>query len=262
MPPREIFGLRRKPLRLSEDLLLSEIRSKPVPKHVAIITDGNGRWAKKRGLPRIAGHREGTNVVKRIVEAAPQIGIEYLTFYAFSTENWRRPEEEVSGIMGIIEDRLAREISELAEKGVRIKVIGQTDALPVSTAEAFAKAEAETAGNDRLTMIIALNYGGRAEITDAVRRVASEVAEGKLSPDAIDEERLAANLYTAGIPDPELLIRTSGEMRISNFLLWQIAYAEIWVSQKLWPDFSRIDFFEAVHDFQNRKRRFGGVDQV
>ncbi len=241
--------------------MLKEIKKRPVPEHVAIITDGNGRWAKNRGLPRLVGHRKGTDAVKRIVEAAPEVGVKYLTFYAFSTENWQRPKEEVYGLMRLMEERLALEISELDEKGVRIMTIGRTEGLPESTARAFADAAERTAGNDRLTMIIALNYGGRAELVDAAARLAAKVESRELTAGEIDERSFASSLYTAGIPDPELLIRTSGELRVSNFLLWQIAYAEIWITDKLWPDFTRGDFFEAIHDFQNRKRRFGGIEE-
>lgn len=244
-----------------EDLLRDEIKKRPVPRHVAIITDGNGRWAKKRGLPRLVGHRKGTDAVKRIVEAAPEVGVRYLTFYAFSTENWQRPRQEVEGLMRLMEERLAMEISELNEKGVRIMTIGRPDGLPKSTAEAFARAAEMTSENDRLTMIIALNYGGRAEIADAAANLAARVARGEINVAEIDENAVASHLYTADFPDPELLIRTSGELRVSNFLLWQIAYAEIWVTEKLWPDFTRKDFFEAIYDFQNRRRRFGGLEE-
>ena len=246
---------------MREDALLREIKKRPVPRHVAIITDGNGRWAKKRGLPRLVGHKKGTDVVKLIVEAAPEVGVEYLTFYAFSTENWQRPKEEVDGLMRLIEERLALEISELDEKGVRIMTIGRAEDLPKSTAKAFADAAVKTASNDRLTMIIALNYGGRAELADAAASLAARVERGDLAASEIDEKALASHLYTAGVPDPELLIRTSGELRVSNFLLWQIAYSEIWITEKLWPDFTRRDFFEAIYDFQKRKRRFGGIEE-
>ncbi|MCL5292482.1 MAG: isoprenyl transferase [Actinobacteria bacterium] len=256
-----LFGLRKKPERLSEDFLLGEIKSRPVPRHVAIITDGNGRWARQRGLPRLAGHREGTKVVRRIVEAAPEIGVDHLTFYAFSTENWQRPGDEIEGLLRLIEEQLEREVSELNEKGVRIMSIGRAAGLPESLRNAFAQAAERTAENKRLTLIIALNYGGRAEITDAAARIASLAAAGKVAPDSVDEKMIASQLYTAEIPDPELLIRTSGERRVSNFLLWQIAYSEIWVTEKLWPDFTRRDFFEAVYDFQSRRRRFGGLEE-
>lgn len=254
------FGLRKKPQRLSEDRLLNEIKKRPVPKHVAIITDGNGRWARKRGLPRLAGHREGTNVVKKIVEAAPKASVEYVTFYAFSTENWRRPRDEVEGIMRIIEERLAREVSELDEKGVRIRLIGRRSELPESTVAAFDEAAERTAANKRLNLTIALNYGSRAEIADAAAGLAALAVRGEIQPEDVDEDALAGRLYTAGMPDPGLLIRTSGEIRVSNFMLWQIAYSELWVTDKLWPDFTARDFYEAIYDFQNRKRRFGGIE--
>ncbi|MHB0975856.1 MAG: isoprenyl transferase [Candidatus Aquicultorales bacterium] len=241
--------------------MLAKVKERPLPRHIAIITDGNGRWARERGLPRLAGHREGTNAVKRIVEAAAEIGVECVTFYAFSTENWSRPIDEVGGLMRIIEDRLAREISELHSKGVRIRTIGRMGDLPASTAQAFSEAERRTAGNTRLTMVIALSYGGRAEIVDAARSLASSVSAGSLKEEEIDERAFADRLYTADLPDPELLVRTSGELRVSNFLLWQIAYSEIWVTPVLWPDFKKVDLLEAIHDFQNRKRRFGGIEK-
>jgi undecaprenyl diphosphate synthase len=238
--------------------LLGEFDATKVPAHVAIIMDGNGRWAKKRGLPHVAGHTAGAKAVRECLQAAVELGIRYLTIYSFSSENWTRPAEEVSGLMSLFVDVLERELTNLERQHIRLRVIGEMDQLPGKTREAFERVIAKTAGGDGLTLVVALNYGGRHEIAKAARALAQDVASGAIDPSTIDEDALAARLYTAEIPDPDLLIRTSGEMRVSNFLLWQIAYSELWVTSTLWPDFDRTDLLRAVIDFEKRDRRFGG----
>lgn len=247
--------------RHREDFFLKHIDRKGIPAHVAIIMDGNGRWAKQRGLPRVAGHRAGAKAIREVVRAAPEVGVEYLTLYTFSVENWKRPRNEVDSLMGLFETRLTEEIDELDESGVKINVVGRLHELRDSTRQAFCNAMQRTAKNSKLTLNIALNYGGRTEILDATRSLAEKVKKGQIEPDQIDYEMIHRSLYTRGQPDPELLIRTSGEQRVSNFLLWQIAYAEIWVTPVLWPDFTRVDFLEAVYEFEQRTRRFGGLDE-
>ncbi|NUN94292.1 MAG: isoprenyl transferase [Verrucomicrobiae bacterium] len=233
-----------------------------IPRHVAVIMDGNGRWARQRLLPRIEGHRRGIESVRAVVRAAGELGIEYLTLYAFSKENWRRPKMEIAALMRLLERFLREEIGELNENKVRLKTIGARDDLPPRVLSQLRKTEAATAKNSGLTLILALSYGARDEILRAVRRVAADAVAGRLSPDAVDEIAFAARLDTAGVPDPDLLIRTSGELRVSNFLLWQISYAEFVISPALWPDFRREHFLEALREFANRRRRFGGVDPV
>jgi undecaprenyl diphosphate synthase len=230
----------------------------PVPRHVAVIMDGNGRWAARRGLPRIEGHRRGVEALRRAVRAAIELGVRYLTVYSFSSENWNRPPEEIDALMGLFVEVLRAKMSELMRKGVRVRVIGRLDEMPLTTAQAFRDAMDRTSANDQLDLIVALNYGGRAEIVDAARALCVAVADGELLIEDIREPDLAERLYTAGIPDPDLVVRTSGEMRISNFLLWQVAYAEIHVTAVLWPDFGRGDLLRAILDFQGRDRRFGG----
>ena len=220
--------------------------------------DGNGRWASKRALPRIAGHRAGVKAVRETIAAAIELGISVLTLYSFSSENWNRPADEVSGLMHLFVDVLEREIDVLDNLGVRVRVIGSPSDVPSATMTAFRRAEEHTAGNTTLTLAIALNYGGRAEIAAAARGIAEDVAAGRIAPADVDEAAFAARLYTAGLPDPDLLIRTSGEKRVSNFLLWQIAYSEMWTTSVLWPDFSRHDLLRALVDYQRRDRRFGG----
>ncbi|HEV2162461.1 MAG TPA: isoprenyl transferase [Stellaceae bacterium] len=227
------------------------------PTHVAIIMDGNGRWAKARGLPRIAGHRAGAEAVRRTLTASVELGIKYLTLFGFSSENWKRPADEVSDLMGLLRHYIRGEIAELHRNGVRLRVIGDRAKLPTDVVGMIDNAETLTAGNDRLNLSIALSYGGRAEIARAARRLAEDVAAGRLAPGAIDEDTFAARLLTAGIPDPDLLIRTSGEQRISNFLLWQTAYAELVFTPTLWPDFAKGDLEKAVRDFHGRDRRYG-----
>jgi undecaprenyl diphosphate synthase len=238
--------------------LLAEFDPALTPHHVAIIMDGNGRWAKKRGLPHVAGHSAGAKAVRECIAGCIELGIGYLTIYTFSSENWTRAADEVSGLMSLFVEVLERELSNLQRWRVRVLVIGQMDALPDKTREAFERVITNTADNDGLTLVVALNYGGRVEIAEAARALAREAAAGTLDPESIDEAALASRLYTAQIPDPDLLIRTSGEMRVSNFLLWQIAYSELWVTSTLWPDFDRTDLLRAVIDFEQRERRFGG----
>ncbi len=239
--------------------LLGQLRPDDVPRHVAIIMDGNGRWAARRGLPRAAGHRAGVKAVRETLAAAIELGIEYLTVYSFSSENWRRSADEVSTLMGLFVEVLERELDSLQRLGIRVRVIGRQDTVPSETMNAFRRTEAKTAENTALNFVVALDYGGRQELADAVRATVSDVISGQLDPTTIDEDAIAERLYTAGIPDPDLVIRTSGEMRVSNFLLWQIAYSELWVTAVLWPDFSRHDLLRAVIDYQRRERRFGGA---
>ncbi len=229
----------------------------PAPVHVAIIMDGNGRWAKARGLPRTAGHQQGAEAVKRAVKAAVSMRVSYLTLFGFSSENWKRPESEVRDLMGLLRYHLRSEISELNEEGIRFRVIGDRGRLAPDIVAMIEDAERLTAGNSRLTLTIALSYGGRAEITTAVRRIAELVADGRLRAEDIDEERIRRQLFTADMPDPDLLIRTSGEQRISNFLLWQLAYCELVFTDTLWPEFTGKDFEDAVQEYLGRERRYG-----
>lgn len=229
----------------------------PVPVHIAIIMDGNGRWAKRRGMPRYAGHAYGAETFRRIANHCRDIGVRYLTVYAFSTENWKRSKEEVGALMQLILDFFASEIDELDEKNVRILILGDKAALPEKQRDTLMEAERRTAKNTGLHLNIALNYGGRAELTRAARLIAEEAAQGRLNPDEISEETVAQRLYTAGQPDVDLMIRTSGEMRLSNFLLWQCAYAEFEFPTVLWPDFTVADYDEALAAFGGRERRFG-----
>ncbi len=227
------------------------------PRHVAVIMDGNGRWAAARGLPRTEGHRRGAQAVRRCVEAAAELGISYLTLFGFSSENWGRPEREVSDLMGLLRRYLRSEIAELHEKGVRLRVIGQRERLAPDIVSLIEDAERRTAGNTRLNLTVALSYSGREEIAAAARALAREAAAGRLDPETIAPETLTARLLTADLPDPDLLIRTSGEQRVSNFLLWQLAYAELVFIDQLWPDFTLADLAAAVAEFQRRDRRFG-----
>jgi undecaprenyl diphosphate synthase len=229
------------------------------PKHVAVIMDGNGRWARQRGWPRSRGHLEGAKAVRACVEACLELGIEYLTLYAFSTENWQRPKEEVDTLMGLLQRFLRDYTRDLAGRGVRVQAIGRLNELPPECQKQLDHAIAATAKNQQLTTILAVNYSGRTEIIDAIQRIAKEVVSGKLHPDAIDAEVFSSFLYTHEWPDPDLLIRTSGEMRISNFLLWQVSYTEMYVIPKLWPDFCREDLVEAIAEYNRRQRRYGGV---
>jgi undecaprenyl diphosphate synthase len=229
------------------------------PVHVAIIMDGNGRWAKARGLPRVAGHKRGAEAVRRTVTGAAELGIEYLTLYGFSSENWKRPPAEIDDLMGLLRLYLVNEIEELHRKGVRLRVIGQRARLQPDIVKLIEGAERRTAANRALNLTVALSYGGRAEIAEAARRIALEVRAGRLDPADIDEERFERHLYTSDMPDPDLLIRTSGEKRISNFLLWQCAYAELVFLERLWPDFTRDDLEEAIAEYHGRDRRYGAA---
>ncbi len=230
-----------------------------LPRHVAIIMDGNGRWAVKRGLPRLAGHRRGADKVRDIVDFAANMGIEYLTLYTFSTENWKRPDDEVDGLMNLLVNTFDRYIGELVEKNVKVMVIGRREGLSEEVLRTIERAESLTRNNTGIRLIFAINYGGRSEISDGCRRIAAQVRDGVLDVEDIDEELVAGHLYTAGIPDPDLLIRTGGEMRISNFMLWQLAYTEIVVFETLWPDFDGDDLLAAVREYQRRERRYGGL---
>jgi undecaprenyl diphosphate synthase len=230
-----------------------------LPRHVAVIMDGNGRWAERRGKPRIFGHQAGMKAVREVIETTADLGIPYLTLYAFSQENWKRPRTEIEALMGLLKRYIRTERKELIEKGIRVRAIGDIERLAHGSREELDELITDTAANERLTVTLALSYGGRSEIVEAVRRIARQVRAGELEPEAIDEEVFADRLYTADLPDPDLLIRTSGELRISNFLLWQIAYTELYVTEVLWPDFDRDAFLDAVAAYQGRERRFGRV---
>ena len=229
------------------------------PKHVAIIMDGNGRWAQQRGLSRAEGHIAGTDTARTAIETCCELGIDALTLYSFSTENWKRPPEEVAALMGLVLKMLPIEHELMMEQGVRFRMIGQRDGLPASVLDALDAAADKTKANDRLHLNIAMNYGARQEITQAARHLADQVAAGTLAPADIDEAMISNTLWTTGLPDPDLLIRTGGEMRISNFLLWQISYAEIYVTDTYWPDFGKDAFHDAIREFATRQRRFGDV---
>jgi undecaprenyl diphosphate synthase len=231
-----------------------------IPRHIAIIMDGNGRWAAERGLPRSAGHQAGMASVRECVEGCLQAGVDVLTIFAFSQENWQRPAAEITALMALLEEYIAREGSELRDKGVAVRMLGDLDRLAPESRDAVARIEGMTAAGRSLALNVCLSYGSRAELVRAAQNIASRVARGELAVDAIDEATVTAELYTAPWPDPDLLIRTSGEMRLSNFLLWQVAYAELHVTPVLWPDFTREDLFVAILDYQQRDRRFGRVN--
>ncbi|MCE1189895.1 MAG: isoprenyl transferase [Ignavibacteria bacterium] len=237
------------------------ISSGDIPKHVAIIMDGNGRWAKQKGLPRIAGHKAGVDSVRDIVEVAAKIGVKHLTLYTFSTENWKRPKSEVLTLMKLLVKTLRKEINRLNKENIRVTTIGDFSALPDSVHQEFVDAMEKTRHNTKMQMVIALSYGSRWEIVQAVKQVVDDIEKGKISKDQIDIETFNSYLATVGIPDPELVIRTSGEFRVSNFLLWQIAYSEFYITETLWPEFRRDDFYEAIRSYQKRERRFGKVSE-
>lgn len=247
---------------LSEEELKVRLDSEKLPKHVAIIMDGNRRWAKLRGLPILQGHRAGSKATRQVIEACVELGIPVLTLYAFSTENWKRPSLEVQGLFRLMDVTLRRERDELNANGVKIKHIGVTEGLPDFLVKTLRETEEMTKDNTTLLVNIAINYGGRNELVRAIRSISAKVAAGQISPDEIDEELVKAHLDTNGLPDPDLLIRTGNEWRISNFLLWQIAYTEIYVTPTLWPDFTKKEFLLALLDYQHRERRFGGVSHV
>jgi undecaprenyl diphosphate synthase len=238
-----------------EARLLEELDPRQLPRHVAIIMDGNGRWARRRHLPRVAGHRAGVRAVRETVEVAARLGIEILTLYAFSQENWKRPATEVGTLMALLREFLKKELNELVGNNIRLSVIGRTNDLEPEVRRDVERALETTATNDGMELCVALSYGGRTEILDACR----SILRSGMDAERLDAGTFASHLYTAGRPDPDLLIRTSGEMRVSNFLLWQIAYTEIWVTETLWPDFRRRQLFEALLEFQRRERRYGGL---
>jgi len=250
---------------LSQELLdrIALLDPERVPRHVAVIMDGNGRWARRFTLPRLDGHRRGAEVVEGIVDVGKEIGVEVLTLYSFSTENWSRPKLEVAALMQLLKGYLKKMVGRMQAKGVRLEAIGAIDELPQDVRETLAWAREETAAGDAIVLNLALSYSGRQEITAAARAIAAEVSAGTLQPEGIDEQCFARHLQTAPYPDPDLMIRTSGELRLSNFLLWQLAYAELYVTDTLWPDFTNADFVDAIHAYQNRERRFGRTgDQV
>ena len=241
-----------------KDIVLDKNR---IPKHVAVIMDGNGRWAQQKGEMRIFGHTNGVNSVREALTAAGEIGVEYLTLYAFSTENWNRPKEEIAALMDLLVQSIYNEVDELNKKGVRLRTIGDVDILPSSCQTALKDAIERTKNNNRVTLILALSYSSRWEISKAVQKMANQVIKGKLNPDAINEELISSYLSTADYPDPELLIRTSGENRVSNFLMWQMAYTELYFTDTLWPDFKKEHFYKAIQDYQSRERRFGKTSE-
>jgi undecaprenyl diphosphate synthase len=230
-----------------------------IPRHIAVIMDGNGRWARERGLPRIEGHRRGSESVRSCTAACMEAGVSFLTLYAFSKENWQRPPDEVKSLMSLLDRFLAERTAEIMERNIRLRAIGHLDDLPEKTRRRLDTAMEKSAGNTALTLTLALSYGARTELADAARAIAREVRAGTLDPDTIGEATVSSHLYTADLPDPDLLIRTSGEMRISNFLLWQISYAEIVVTPKLWPEFGQEDLFAAIREYAGRHRRYGGI---
>ncbi len=239
-----------------EESLAKEIDFTRLPKHVAIIMDGNGRWAKKKRLPRIEGHRAGSKSVKEVVETSARLGIKYLTLYAFSKENWKRPKKEISTLWKLLEDYLKREDKVLVKNNLKLKVIGQIEEIPVHVRRELTRVEELTKNNTRMDVILALNYGGRAEIVDAAKKI---MLDKNIEPESLTEKMFSSYLYTSGIPDPDLLIRTGGEQRISNFLLWEIAYSEIWITPTFWPDFRKKHIMHAIVEFQKRERRFGDI---
>ncbi len=249
--------------RTSDDTKLQEElkRSGQIPQHIAIIMDGNGRWARKRGLPRVAGHKRGVDTVKEITEVCAEIGVKYLTLYTFSTENWFRPQDEVSTLMRLLVNSLKNRCKELMDNNVRLMTIGDIGTLPLEVRKELEEAIEKTKNNDRMILNLALSYSGRWELVEAIKEIANLVALGKITPGEINEKTISNHLTTKNFPDPDLLIRTSGEFRVSNFLLWQIAYSEIYISEVYWPDFNRKNLYEAIRSFQKRERRFGRVSE-
>jgi undecaprenyl diphosphate synthase len=245
-------------------LPLDDLPRERFPRHIAIIMDGNGRWAVRRGLERVKGHQQGAVTVRNVVTECARLrkhhgGPDYLTLYSFSVENWKRPIDEVSFLMAMYIEYLQKERRTMMENNIKFRQIGRLENLPEPVLEEMNRTLEETKDNDGLTLVLALNYGSRTEITDAVREIARKAGDGDLRPEEIDEQTISDHLYTAGMPDPDLLIRTAGEMRISNFLLWQISYAELWVTERCWPDFDRDTLHQALHDYAARERRFGGL---
>ena len=233
-----------------------------MPEHIAVIMDGNGRWAEARGLPRVEGHRRGANTVRRISEACRELGVSYLTLYCFSNENWKRPKEELSFLMSLLKTYLIQERPTLIKNDIRLTIIGRRDGIPVEVQSEMDRSVELSKNGKSLTLCLAINYGARQEIVDAVRNIVSKVQSGSLDLASIDESTIANHLYTSGMPDPDLLIRTSGEMRLSNYLLWQISYSELWITDKPWPEFDKEDLVQAITDYNKRDRRFGGLGEV
>jgi len=248
-----------KPANREEAELLDQLDLKRLPEHVAVIMDGNGRWAERRHLPRVAGHRAGVKAAREVIESCARLKLPYLTLYAFSLENWRRPQAEVDFLMRLLREYLKRELPTIHKNNIKLLIIGRPEQLPEAVRKDIEEGMRLTAGNTGMKLVVALNYGGRAELVDAFNAMLDHVRRNGLSAFHADEQTISEHLYTAGLPDPDLLIRTSGEMRVSNFLLWQIAYAEIYVTETLWPDFSRARLLEALVDFEKRERRYGGL---
>lgn len=236
-----------------------QINPEKLPKHVAIIMDGNGRWAKKSGINRVRGHQKGAEAVREVVRTSREIGIPWLTLYAFSEENWKRPAVEINALMSLLKRFLKRELKEMQDTGICLQTIGRTEKLPEDTREILFKTIEKTASNQDMVLTLAISYGGRQEILDAIKKIAMDIERHGITSNDISEQLLSGSLYTANMPDPDLLIRTSGEYRVSNFLLWQIAYAEIYITPVLWPDFNKQEFLAAIQDFQKRERRFGAT---
>lgn len=253
-PLKEIFP------SVPEDIAVSELDCTRIPEHIAVIMDGNGRWAKQRMLNRLKGHKAGIEAVRETIRCASDLGVRFLTIYSFSTENWKRPEEEVTGLMDLFAKTMLAEVDALHQENVRVMTIGDMSALPAETQEAFQEAQDKTKNNTGMTLVVALNYGARSELVTATQALISEVVQNNMNPSDITEEDIACHLYTAQVPDPELVIRTSGEMRLSNFLLWQAAYAEFVCTPVLWPDFNRYELLKCLLEYQGRSRRFGGLD--
>jgi len=245
-------------LKLEETISYKEkIDTAKLPEHIAIIMDGNGRWAKAQGKHRIFGHKNGVKAVREVTEGCAEIGVKYLTLYAFSTENWNRPKMEVSALMELLFLTIGREIKTLQKNNIRLNVIGHIHNLPESNRKALAEVMEATKNNTRMTLTLALSYGAREEMTETVKKIAADVKSGKIQVEEITQQTISNNLYTAAMPDPELMIRTSGEHRISNFLLWQMAYTELYFTEKFWPEYTKNDLFQAIYNFQHRERRFG-----
>ncbi len=244
-----------------KDQLMQQIDRERLPQHIAIIMDGNGRWAKERGKQRLFGHQSAIQSVREVSEASAEIGVKYLTLYAFSTENWNRPLAEVSGLMSLLATTITKEVSTMNKNSIKLNAIGDLKSLPEANYKQLMQAIADTSHNTRMTLTLALSYSGRWDLMQAMRRMAEDVSQGKLQPDAVNDTLISSYLSTAGMPDPELLIRTSGEERISNFLLWQLAYSELYFTPKYWPDFRKADLYEAILNYQHRERRFGKTSE-
>lgn len=250
------FNNKKKKSEKSEEIIIDKTN---IPAHIAVIMDGNGRWAKERNLPRTMGHRAGMDTIRKIVKESSKVGVRYLTLYAFSTENWKRPEDEVTALMKLVVEFIGKEINELHKNEVVFNVIGDISKLPQVCQESIFSAKEKTKNNKGLTLNIALNYGGRDEIVSGVKKIAQEILDNNIKVEDIDEQLISNHLYTSGMPDPDIVIRPSGELRLSNYLLWQSAYSEFWFSNINWPDFTERDLHKAISDYQNRNRRFGGV---